>query len=105
MQLLLGCFQNPNKIQCKLKDGNSVKHGCITLRKKNSHLVDRSQIAVSISKSRVDLDGTGVALQGSLYILHFLQCVAHVRVGISKCRADSEMKFQTIDPLLAKAGA
>lgn len=46
--------------------------------KKDSYLVDGGQIAVSISKGRVDLNGTGVALQRSLYILHFLQCIAHV---------------------------
>lgn len=44
---------------------------------------------MGISKGGVDLNGTSVALQCPLHILHFLQCVAHVRVGISKCGADS----------------
>lgn len=53
--------------------------------------MDGSQIAVSISEGRVDLDGTSVALQRPLYILHLLQCVTHVGIGISKCGADSIM--------------
>lgn len=56
------------------------------------YLVDRGQIAVSISKGRVNLDGTGVALQRSLYVLHFLQCITHVRVGISEGGTDSKNK-------------
>lgn len=52
--------------------------------------MNRCQVAVSISKSWIDLDGTSVALQCSLYILHFLQCIAHVGIGISKCGANSK---------------
>lgn len=47
---------------------------------------------MGISKGRVDLDGTSVALQRPLHVLHFLQRVAHVGVGISKCGADSADK-------------
>lgn len=42
------------------------------------NLVDRGQIAVCVSKGRVNLDGTGVALKCSLHILHLLQCISHV---------------------------
>lgn len=34
-----------------------------------------------VGKGRVDLDGTGVALQGALNVLHLLQGVAHVTDG------------------------
>lgn len=44
---------------------------------------------MGISKGRVDLDGPSVALQRPLHVLHFFQCVAHIRVGVSKCGADS----------------
>ena len=49
-----------------------------------SYLVDRGKIAVGVGKGRVDLDGPGVALQGSLYVLHLFEGVAHVRVGIGE---------------------
>lgn len=42
------------------------------------------QVAVSICKSRVDLNGTCVALQCPLHILHFFQGVPHVGISISK---------------------
>lgn len=86
MQWPLGCFQNPNSenISC----GFIVAHIYLSLQTysyifilkgriyiysfiKQSYFVDRSQVAVSISKGRVYLYGTGVALQCSLYILHF----------------------------------
>lgn len=43
---------------------------------------------MGIGKGRIDLDGTSVALQRPLHILHFFQRVAHIRVGISKRGAD-----------------
>lgn len=49
-----------------------------------------SQIAVGICKCRVNLNGTSVTLQGSLNILHLLQSVSHVRVGIGKGRTNSK---------------
>lgn len=47
---------------------------------------------MSISEGRIDLDGTSVALQGSLDILHFLQSISHVGIGISKCGADPKTR-------------
>lgn len=49
-----------------------------------------SQIAVGICKRRVNLNGTGVTLQGSLNVLHLLQGVSHVRVGVGEGRTDSK---------------
>lgn len=49
-----------------------------------------SQIAVRICKCRVNLNGTSVTLQGALNILHLLQSVSHVRVGISKGGTNSK---------------
>lgn len=46
------------------------------------------QVAVGVGEGGVDLDGAGVALQRSLHVLHLLQRVAHVGVGISKGGAD-----------------
>lgn len=54
--------------------------------------MDRGQVTVSISEGWIDLDGTSVALQSSLDILHFLQSVSHVGIGISECGADSKME-------------
>lgn len=54
------------------------------------YLVNGSQIAVGICKRRVNLNGTSVTLQGSLNILHLLQSVSHVRIGVSKGRTDSK---------------
>ena len=47
-----------------------------------------SQVTVRIGEGGVDLNGPGVALQGSLDVLHLLQRVAHVGVGVSKRGAD-----------------
>lgn len=47
---------------------------------------------MSVSKGWVDLDGTSIALQSSLDILHLLQRIAHVGIGISKCGADPKIK-------------
>ena len=52
------------------------------------HLVDGGQVAVCVSEGGVDLNGARVALQRSLHILHLLQSVAHVGVGVRKRRAD-----------------
>lgn len=41
-----------------------------------------------VSKGGVDLNGTCVALQCPLHVLHLLQGVAHVGVGIRKGRTD-----------------
>ena len=51
--------------------------------------MDRSQVAVSVSESRVDLDGSGVAADSPLDVLHLLQSVAHVGVSVCKCWVDS----------------
>ena len=52
------------------------------------YLVDRRQIAVRIGKRRIDLNSPRVTLQRSVHILHLLQRVAHVAVGIGKRRLD-----------------
>ena len=43
---------------------------------------------MGIGKGWVDLNGSGVALQGSIDVLHLLQSVTHVAVGISEVRVD-----------------
>ena len=47
---------------------------------------------MGIGKSWVDLYGSGVALQGSIDVLHLLQSVPHVAIGISKVGVDPENK-------------
>ena len=43
---------------------------------------------MGISKGRVYLDGSTVALHGTIHILHLLQSVAHVAVCVSKVGVD-----------------
>lgn len=50
----------------------------------DAHLVDARQIAVRVSERRVYVDRTCVALHRVLNISKFLECVAHVRVGIGE---------------------
>lgn len=45
---------------------------------------------MSVRETGIDLNGASVTLQRSLYVLHFLESVAHVAVGIGKCRLDPE---------------
>ncbi len=51
--------------------------------------MDGGQVAVSVSKGRVDLDGPAVALHGTIDVLHLLQSVAHVAIRVSKVGVDS----------------
>lgn len=44
---------------------------------------------MSISKGRVDLDGSAVTLHGTINVLHLLQSVAHVAIGVRKVGMDS----------------
>ena len=46
------------------------------------------EIAVGIGKGRVYLYGSGIALQGTIDILHLLKSVAHVAIGISEVGVD-----------------
>ena len=39
-------------------------------------------------EGRVDLDGAGVALEGALHVVHLLQGVAHVGIGVREGRLD-----------------
>jgi hypothetical protein len=39
-----------------------------------------------VCKCRVDLYGPGVALEGALYVVHLLQSVTHVGIGVGKRR-------------------
>ena len=57
--------------------------------KHRRYLVDGGQIAVGVGEGRVDLNGPRVALQRSVDVLHLLQRVAHVAVGIGERRLDS----------------
>ncbi len=41
----------------------------------------------------IDLNGPGVALKRSLHVVHFLQRVSHVRVGVRKSRLDPDGLF------------
>ena len=43
--------------------------------------MDGGKVGVSICEGWVDLDGTSVALEGALNVLHLLQCVAHITVN------------------------
>lgn len=61
-----------------LSSNNSKISHLYGLRNVARVLVDGGQVGVSIGKGRVNLDGTGIALQGSLDVLHFLEGVAHV---------------------------
>lgn len=48
---------------------------------------------MGISKCWVYLDGSSVALESALDVLHLLKSIAHVAVSICKCRLDPiEMK-------------
>ena len=46
---------------------------------------------MGIGKGWVNLNGSGVALKGSIDVLHLLQCVPHVAVSISKVGVDPEI--------------
>ena len=50
--------------------------------------MDRGKVAMGVSKGWVDLNSSSVALHGAINILHLLQGVAHVAVGISKVGVD-----------------
>ena len=61
-----------------------------------THLVYGGQVAVGVGEGRVDLNSPGVALECALYVLHLLQCVPHVGVGISKGRRNPVGKESTL---------
>ena len=46
---------------------------------------------MGVSKGRVDLDGPRVALKRALDVVHFLEGVAHVGVGVGEGRLDPEI--------------
>lgn len=46
-----------------------------------------------VCEGRVNLDGSGVALQSSLYVVHLLQSVAHVGVSIGEGGLNSKKFF------------
>ena len=48
------------------------------------------EVAVRVGEGRVDLDGARVALQRRRDVLHLLQRVAHVAVGVSERRLDAD---------------
>lgn len=52
--------------------------------------VHGGKVTVSVCESRVDLDRSRITLDGALHILHLLQRVAHVGVGVGECRANSD---------------
>ena len=51
---------------------------------------------MGIGKGRVDLDGSGIALKGSIDVLHLLQGVTHVAVCISKVGVDPERQKRVV---------
>ena len=53
-------------------------------------LVHRREVGVSVRKRGIDLNGPGVALQRALNVVHLLQGVAHVAVGIGEGRLDPD---------------
>lgn len=50
----------------------------------DTSLMNGSKIGMGIGESRVDLDGSRVALESSLDVLHLFQGVAHVGIGVSE---------------------
>lgn len=48
--------------------------------------MDAGQIAVGVCKRRINLYRSGITLQGAGHVLHFLERVPHVGVGVGKCR-------------------
>ena len=50
--------------------------------------MDRCQVGVRVGEGGVDLDGSGVALHGPLDVVHLLEGVAHVGVGVGEGRLD-----------------
>ena len=50
--------------------------------------MDRCQVGVGVGEGGVDLDGSGVALHGPLDVVHLLEGVAHVGVGVREGRLD-----------------
>jgi hypothetical protein len=56
-----------------------------------------------VSKGRINLDGSGVALQRALDVVHLLQSVAHVAVGVSKRGLKDEIQKLLIQQKLFKS--
>lgn len=75
----LSAKATPSPIRNYLEQGtiDKISH-LYSFRYVSGVLMDGSKVGVSISKGGVNLDGTSVALEGTLNVLHFLECVAHV---------------------------
>lgn len=58
---------------------------------------------MSVSKRRVDLYGTRIALHGSIDVLHLFEGVAHVAVGIGKVWMDPDSFLVVAEGLLEAA--
>lgn len=50
---------------------------------------------MSVGKGWIDLNGTSVALKSPIDVLHLLQSVTHIAVGISKVGMDPEQTKTT----------
>ena len=48
------------------------------------------EVAVSISKRRVDLDGFRVALKCLVDTAHFFEGISHVAIGVCESRVDTD---------------
>lgn len=66
-------------------------------------LVDAGQITVRVGKRRIDLYRAGVALKGPIHIAHLLQCVAHIRVRVSKSGRNPNGLLVVVDGLMQTA--
>ena len=55
---------------------------------------------MGVGKCRVYLDGPGVALHGSIDVLHLLEGVAHVAVGVCEVWVDSDGLLVVAEGLL-----
>ena len=65
-----------------------------------TYLVNGCEVGVGVGESGVDLNVPGVAIGGTLDVMHLLQSVAHVGVGVRKSRLDSGGGAKTIDKLV-----
>lgn len=89
-----GTTGNPHQLQkVFILTKKSLSYSLLVVQRKVTDLVNGGQIAVSVGEGWVDLDGTCIALQCALDVLHLLQGVAHVAVSVRKRRLDADRFF------------
>lgn len=70
------------------------------LRNVSRIFMNGRQVRMSIGKSRVDLNSSGIALQSPRDVLHLLQRVAHIGVRIGEARLDADGLFVVHESLV-----